>query len=355
MFNSFFTAQEVEVSVAGNRELEQLNLPTGRGNGPTNDPDSFGDGPHDAVGAYVLDALTDEERATFEAHLSTCASCQQEVAELASVVGVLPGVIEFEDDAGTNRIPALSSGLRDRMLAAALADDATGSGVPPVVELKDAPIDEPIPFPPPRPEPRPRTMNGHQGTPTPIDVASRLHRSWLVAAVLAVLLAGSGVWGLVQRGHIDDKNQNIAQLQRELDEAQTRANASAWHLNASAGGETHSGTLLYSLQDKTVVLVVRDMPELPSDKVYQAWLIRGSNPEPASTFTVNADGTGMALVDPNAPTYDGVAITEEPSGGSQTPTSPILLQGQLSGAVGMLPGVSIASVPLTPPDGDDAS
>jgi anti-sigma factor RsiW len=319
--------------------------------------------PHDAVGAYLLDALTEDERTEFESHLATCAACQREVAELSSVVDVLPLVIEQEHFAGTNVIPEPSAGLRNRLLQATLEDDSpvVGSESPSqsVVELandSEVDADQPIPFPSPRPQSRSRRSGGGAtGAPTPIESIARLHRSWLVAAVLAILMVGAGIWGIVLQGNVDDKNQEIARLEQELDQARSRANASAWHLDSGAAGENHSGTLIYALQDQTVVLVVRNMPTLPSDKVYQTWLIRGSTPEPGTTFTVNADGTGLTLVDPNAPTYDGVAITEEPTGGSDAPTSPILLQGQLSGAVGAVPLLNIAAIPLTPPTSDDTS
>jgi hypothetical protein len=319
--------------------------------------------PHDAVGAYLLDALTEDERAEFEAHLATCAACQYEVGELSSVVGLLPLVLEHEHVMGASVIPEPSSGLRGRLLRAVLEDNSQEveqqTASEPIAVLPtdaDGDIDQPIPFPPPRPQPRTQqTGGGGAGAPTPIETIGRLHRSWLVAAVLAILMVGAGIWSIVLQGDVDDKAQEIARLEQELDLARQRANASAWHLNASAGGESHSGTLLYGLQDQTVVLVVRNMPTLPSDKVYQTWLIRGSDPVPGATFTVNPDGTGLALVDPNAPTYDGVAITAEPTGGSDAPTSPVLLQGQLSGAVGAIPLIDIAAIPLTPPTSDDAS
>src|SRR5215831_16090276 len=46
-------------------------------------------------GAYVLGALSPAERADFERHLSTCASCREAVANLA----VLPGLLGRLDQA----------------------------------------------------------------------------------------------------------------------------------------------------------------------------------------------------------------------------------------------------------------
>ncbi len=38
--------------------------------------------PHELLGAYVLDALDELERARFRVHLSTCGQCQAEIGGL---------------------------------------------------------------------------------------------------------------------------------------------------------------------------------------------------------------------------------------------------------------------------------
>jgi anti-sigma-K factor RskA len=53
-------------------------------------------------GAYVLGALTPGEREAYERHLADCASCREEVAELA----VLPGLLSRLDDAVAQEIGA---------------------------------------------------------------------------------------------------------------------------------------------------------------------------------------------------------------------------------------------------------
>lgn len=345
--------------MAGDRDNEQLNRASaarsdgGHGDGSASTLDL--DMPHDAVGAYVLDALTDDERNVFEAHIRSCAACQREVAELSQVVGLLPAVVAYEHAAGIFPIPDASPDLRSRILQRITADDLPSNTAPSAVQgdghLAEPPLTEhaPIQFPPPTQLAASRRSSGGRGA-TPSEAMGRIHRSWLVAAVLAILMVGAGIWGIVLQGNVDDRNNEIARLEQELALARQRANASAWQLESSGTGETHTGTLLYGLQDQTVVLVVRNMPMLPSNMVYQAWLIRGSTPEPGATFTVNDDGTGLTLVDSDAPTYDVVAITQEPTGGSESPTSPVLLQGQLSGAVGGLPSRDFAMVVLSPPE-----
>ena len=48
---------------------------------------------HTLVGLYVVDALDDEERSRFEAHLADCAACSDEVAEFRATTGRLSGLM----------------------------------------------------------------------------------------------------------------------------------------------------------------------------------------------------------------------------------------------------------------------
>lgn len=318
----------------GSDQSNQLNMPD----------ESNEESVHDAVGAYLLDALPNDELVEFEAHLATCSDCRREVSQLRPVVRLLPRVLEVEADPMSER-PSLD--LKEQILAAVrgeveplanLIEDTED------VEQVETAAEEPIPFR--SVKPRGRIRGGSEPT-APWETVSRLNPSWLAAAVLAIAAVGAVIWALALQGTIDNKD-------REIDQLRKQNNASAFHLAPAANEQASlSGTLLYSLQDKTGVLLVRNMPSLPTDKVYQLWYIRGSNnPEPGGTFAVDAKGVGLTEVISEVPTYDMVALTEEPVGGSTSPSLPILLTGQLSGAAGAIPGAGIAAVNLAPPDGD---
>lgn len=49
---------------------------------------------HEDVGAYLLDALDEGERQTFERHLATCEECQEELKRLRPAADALPGSVE---------------------------------------------------------------------------------------------------------------------------------------------------------------------------------------------------------------------------------------------------------------------
>ena len=56
--------------------------------------DPYGHDPHGAVGAYVADALDDDERTVFEQHLEGCESCLREVAEFTETAAELTWLSE---------------------------------------------------------------------------------------------------------------------------------------------------------------------------------------------------------------------------------------------------------------------
>jgi anti-sigma-K factor RskA len=61
------------------------------------------------------------------------------------------------------------------------------------------------------------------------------------------------------------------------------------------------------------------------DRVYELWAIRGGTPQRYATFRPGANGTLSVYAKGLDPaTADQWAITEEPAGGSDQPTPPIL-------------------------------
>ncbi len=355
-----------------NRERDEGN-PVDGDQGATRQPDAVtppGEGePHDAVGAYLLDALPAEERIAFEAHLLRCESCRQEVARLAPVVQLLPRLLEAEIAEGEEQGPGPA--LRDRILAAArseqrpaqlpdtdeggaemaTAQEAKEGDAAPAQRMGTAPRgeasqrearerDEPPVMPLARPRGRIRggiTTSAGPAFPLPREVA-RWPRPWLAAAVLAIAFVGAMIWGLSLQGRLDDKNREIATLRLENQTIRARANATAWRIVPTADGPGNAeGTLFFSLPDQRGVVYLVHLPPPPRNKVYQLWYVENTPsaaPVPGATFTVDAQGQGFAPVDPKAPTFDAIALTEEPEGGSTQPTSAVLMIGQLAGAAG---------------------
>jgi len=62
---------------------------------------------HTDVGAYALGLLEDRDKAVFEAHLATCASCKAELSTLSPVADLLTGLepVELPGDAEAAQAP----------------------------------------------------------------------------------------------------------------------------------------------------------------------------------------------------------------------------------------------------------
>jgi anti-sigma-K factor RskA len=78
--------------------------------------------------------------------------------------------------------------------------------------------------------------------------------------------------------------------------------------------------------DGTAVLAVA-VPPAPADKTYEAWVIRAGKAKPAGLFRGRA-GTSIVEMPRRVPSGSVVAVTLEPKGGVQQPTSKPLAQSE---------------------------
>ena len=81
-------------------------------------------------------------------------------------------------------------------------------------------------------------------------------------------------------------------------------------------------------------VVLSGMDASMNGKVYELWAIRGTQPpEPAGLLTVAQDGTVLARVDavPQPAEVTAFAVSIEPTGGSKSPTGPVVLVGAVAG------------------------
>ncbi|MCC6793388.1 MAG: anti-sigma factor [Thermomicrobiales bacterium] len=305
-----------------------------------------GASPSDAVAAYLLDALDENERVAFETYLATSPETQAELRQLAPVVSLLPKLFELETN---DDVSAPAPALRERIIQAATAEEAAAPPAAPVEAesrartIRTAP-EVTGPFEHKRPAARPAGRPAARRAPAPLASIARFPTSWLIAAGLTVVAIGAIIWALALQGRIDSKNREIAaQAERitsqesEIAELRENANATSFTLSAASNQPAGAtGTLLYSLQDNIGVLYVRDLPALEDELVYQLWYLddESESPRPGGTFRVDRNGAGFIVVESDTPVFDGLALTVEPEGGSDAPTSGVVLQGRLGGARG---------------------
>jgi anti-sigma-K factor RskA len=74
--------------------------------------------------------------------------------------------------------------------------------------------------------------------------------------------------------------------------------------------------------DGEAVMIIRDLDEAPSGKTYEAWVIGAGGPVKAGLFD-GGDQEIVLLDEPVGPDAI-VAVTLEPEGGSEQPTSDVL-------------------------------
>ncbi|WP_328453290.1 anti-sigma factor [Amycolatopsis sp. NBC_00438] len=221
---------------------------------------------HTLTGAYVLDAVTDLERAAFDRHLAECPTCAAEVREFRETAARL--------GAAMNAVPG--NGLRSRVLTAV----AGTRQVPPQVGRA------------------PATRHSWRRR-AAIVTAS-------IAAAAAILAGGVGI-GRSQSGTTPVPVAGSTQVQNASDAVTVRA--------GGTGGGAATATLSRSLG--RVVVAASGLPALDAAHAYQVWLIGPRGPQSAGLLPAG-DGTLGAVLPGDT---DRIAVTTEPSAGSPQPTT----------------------------------
>jgi anti-sigma-K factor RskA len=218
----------------------------------------------DAVGAYLLGALEEDECRAFEAHLAECEICRHDVAELRVAADALPVSVPLvgPPPALKGRIMAVVESEAELLAAGGRSAD--------------------------EPERAPRARR---------SLTAWLLRPGVALACALALLAGGVAAGVLLSGGDD-----------------TRTVIAATH---PAGSDVR-----LEIRDDRATLVASDMPAPPAGRVYQVWLARpGKDPEPTSVlWSTRRDGSAQVAVPGSLEGVDAVLVTDEPAGGSDAPT-----------------------------------
>ncbi|TMK75208.1 MAG: hypothetical protein E6G45_13905 [Actinobacteria bacterium] len=223
--------------------------------------------PHDLVASYALDALEEDERASFERHLAECERCSAQLAELQGSVGALAYAAEG---------PSPPAALRGKILDAARADRGA-------------------------------------------EVMFR-RRSWALPAVAAIAAAaamvaiGLGIWATSLSRSLDNERDAKAAYDRAA--RLLAAKATATPLSGA------DGSLLVA-PDGRAAIVICGLGSAPSEKTYEAWVIRGTTPQPAGLFR-GGSHCAPVLLTRSVSSGSTVAVTVERAGGVTKPTGRIL-------------------------------
>jgi anti-sigma-K factor RskA len=224
--------------------------------------------------AYALDALPPEEQVAVEEHLASC-GLHEEALALERVAARLPEAIEEREP------PAA---LRERILAASRespsAADAARDGRPPrSIERAGAPVAAP-----PRPTPwRPARLV-----------------PYAIAAALAVLVIGFVSLNVLGSGGTT--------------------------VREATSPDGVSARLAYNAGDRSAELSFEGLPAVDATHTYQLWTVApGGIPVSAGLLDRAADGTASQSLSGSFEDGTTFAITVEPAGGSEQPTTEPLI------------------------------
>ncbi|ONI69427.1 hypothetical protein BWI15_22875 [Kribbella sp. ALI-6-A] len=182
---------------------------------------------HMLTGPYVLNALPEDERIGFEAHLADCSSCSAEVAELREAATKLGTAVAVPPP------PALK--------ARVLAEIATTRQLPPLVR-----------------DPEPRPVD---------ELAQRRYSRRSVFGLAAAALAVAGAGGIAVDQYRD--NQRTERQNEQLAALLSQPDAKTARGEVAGGGQ--ATVVMSAGQDRAIVLL-HGLAKLPDGKTYQLWL-----------------------------------------------------------------------------------
>jgi hypothetical protein len=228
------------------------------------------------IGAYLLGALTDDEREAFEQHLQDCLECRAEIEELRPAADALPRSVEQVEPPASLKTSLMEIVEREAREAAAGEGEQTWAAPP---ARSRPPLRERLRLPSLRP-----------------------------ALVVGALVLGLAVGFAVAQLGGDEGARTVAAT---VD--QNRIPQGGGDLRIEGDGEDGA------------ILRVNDMPDLRGRQVYQAWVQRNGMVIPQPTFEVGPDGSGAVAVPEDLSDAQAVLVTREPRGGATAPSEqPIL-------------------------------
>ncbi len=231
--------------------------------------------------AYVLGALPEEEHGEFERYLAAHPERQAEVDELGAFANLLAFSPQQQEPPPE---------LRRKVME--------------VVEAEAAPR-------------RVRRRPMFAG------IREYLNGRNLALGAAAMLVIGLLSWNVLLQDQVQDLTGQVEEAQserpeRQVQESRTIPLEGAWAQQGASAEVT-------SIDENRVILVAENMPSVPEDRTCQIWVIHDDVPTPSGLFDPDGNMTATAVTT-SIEKADAIAVTVEPAGGSEKPTSdPVLL------------------------------
>ena len=264
----------------------------------------------DLAEVYALDAVDDAERAAIEGYLLSAPQAERAAFDerVRQARETLATSFAAEEEP-----PA---GLLDRILASLPSQDAAAAP-------GGHPSREPLPVPLvlARPVREPSRLSVTDDLGTARKRREDRHRpqgmrNWLVGVAAAAIIALGGV-GV--GAYVANQNDPLNQVLQAGDVRQAT-------VNVTGGG---TATVSVSPSKDAIVVKMNDVPAPPAGKVYQMWLIPKDGSAPVSQGLMDAEALSKPAVVKGIGTAASLGITVEPTGGSTSPTMPIVAAAPL--------------------------
>lgn len=234
---------------------------------------------HTLAGAYALDALEPDERASFEEHLALCEECRQDVAEFAATAGRLALAV------GVTPGPALKQDVLRK-----------------IADVRQEP---------------PRTVPE-----TRVAIAPRsavwLRRFTLAACLVAASLGGVATW---QHEEAQQAREQASRVQAGADQVAAVLAAGDARTHAASLPDGARGVVVTSAGQDRAVFTASGLDAPPEGKVYELWFNDEGTMRPAGLLD-REQSNQITLMDGEIGEATGMGITVERAGGSKTPTLP---------------------------------
>jgi anti-sigma-K factor RskA len=251
---------------------------------------------HTLAGAYAMDAVSDDERASFAAHLTDCEQCRIDVRELREATARL----------GMAAAVRPRPELRDQAIRAANRTSQLG----PVIKEHHSAA-----------EPAGRT-----GRADALRQAVRRLRSVRISvrvglAAATVLVAAAAVLGGVTNSAMQQLHHS--EHQDQLIDAVLNAPD---HVMLSSPVRTGgTATVVMSHRRHAAVVMAHDLSALPGGMAYEIWLMGPDGTRPAGMLKSQPGGMAGPAIVSGLGRGDMIALTVEPMTGAKKPTSDLLV------------------------------
>jgi len=259
----------------------------------------------DLIAVLALGALPAAEATELAAHIASCESCRSTYSELRETAGL----VGYAAELAPGQLDELTAArLKSRVMREVKRSAGNGTALH---ETETIVPENPVP--------------------------SRTGARWLSYATAAAALIVAGVIGAddaALHSKADRDQAQIAALQAQVsarEEVATHSDLQARGLDARLAAVLAPGGRHFSVPGGEVVtsggrilIVLPHLPALPAGKVYQAWTVaKGAKAlKPSITFTPDPDGVALIELPQNASNIAVLAVSVEPAGGSQQPTTP---------------------------------